>query len=100
MAHQNKQARNKCHGATCNHCEEMSWKMDVLIANMENLKHLPHQLNNMQKQLACMTEEMQGIKLACMTEEMQGIKLAMHNLETENKKSNNKMFTLKTKYSL
>ena len=25
-------------------------------------------------------------QLACMTEEMQGIKLAMHNLETENKK--------------
>jgi len=48
--------------------------MDVLITNMENLKHLPHQLINMQKQLACMTEEMQGIKLA------------MHNLETENKK--------------
>ena len=46
--------------------------MDVLIANMEKLKHLPHQFNNMQKQLACMTEEMQGIKL--------------HNLETENKK--------------
>jgi len=74
MAHQNKQARNKGHGATCNHCEEMSGNMDVLISNMENLKHLPHQLNNMQKQLACMTEEMQGIKLA------------MHNLETENKK--------------
>jgi len=38
--------------------------MDLLITNIENLKHLPHQLNNMQKQLACMTEEMQGIKLA------------------------------------
>jgi len=74
MAHQNKQARNKSHGATCSHCEEMSGNMDVLIANMENLKHLPHQLNNMQKQLACMTEEMQRIKLV------------MQNLETENKK--------------
>jgi len=74
MAHQSKQARNKGHGATCNHCEEMSGNKDALIANMENLKHLPHQLKNMQKQLACMTEEMQGIKLA------------MHNLETENKK--------------
>ena len=62
MAHQNKQAWNKGHGATCNHCEEMSGNMDDLIANMENLKHLPHQLNNMHKQLACMTEEMQGIK--------------------------------------
>jgi len=42
----------------------MSGNMDLLITNIENLKHLPHQLNNMQKQLACMTEEMQGIKLA------------------------------------
>jgi len=62
--------------------------MDILIANMDILKHLPHQLNNMQKQLVCMIEEMQGIKLA------------MHNVETENKKLKQQNVHLETKYSI
>ena len=88
MANQNKQAGNKGHGAACNHCEEMSVDMDVLIANRENLKHLPHQLANMQKQLACMTEEMQGIKLVMQNHETENKKLRKQTVHPENQAFN------------